>query len=129
MKIEHVAIWVNDLERMKDFYCSYFNGKPSNKYINEQKGFSSYFITFNQGARLELMHSIKLTNKLLIVKAMDFGLAHIAISVGSTSAVDIITNNFKNDGYMIVGEPRLTGDGYYESCVLDPENNRIEVTV
>ena len=128
MKIEHVAIWVNDLESMKIFYCSYFNGKHNNKYINEKKGFSSYFITFEQGARLELMHSVKLTNKLQVIRDEGFGLAHIAISVGSAGIVDTLTSNLKRDGYLVIGEPRVTGDGYYESCVLDIEGNRIEIT-
>ncbi|MBK2024979.1 VOC family protein [Francisella philomiragia] len=127
MRIEHIAIWVKDIELMKDFYCKYFNAKPDDKYINPIKGFSSYFLSFKSGARLEIMHS-KNMNNLNLDNTERFGLIHLAISVGSKEKVDQLTEQLKNDGFKITGEPRTTGDGYYESCVLDPEQNLIEIT-
>lgn len=126
MKIEHVAVWVNDLENMKAFYSRYFDGRPNEKYINAEKGFESYFMTFASGCRLELMR------KTDIGTAQDFsriGWAHIAFSLGSREAVDRLSERLVRDGYIRLDGPRLTGDGYYESLFCDPENNRIELTV
>lgn len=128
IKIEHVAIWVKDIERMREFYCYYFGGKANQKYINAQKGFSSYFISFATGARLEIMHSIHLDNQSSVNGEPHLGLIHLAISVGSSVMVDQLTTQLKNDGYKVLSAPRTTGDGYYESCILDPENNQIEIT-
>lgn len=128
MRIEHIAIWVKDIELMKDFYCKHFNAKPNDKYINPIKGFSSYFLSFESGARLEIMHS-KNMNNLNLDNKERFGLIHLAISVGSKEKVDQLTKQLRNDGFKITGEPRITGDGYYESCVLDPEQNLIEITI
>lgn len=128
IKIEHVAIWVKDIEKMREFYCHYFGGMANQKYINEQKGFSSYFISFATGARLEIMHSIHLDNQPITNGEAHLGLIHLAISVGSNAMVDQLTAQLKNDGYKVLSGPRTTGDGYYESCVLDPENNQIEIT-
>lgn len=128
MKIEHIALWVNDLELMKEFYCNYFNGVANQKYVNPIKGFSSYFIQFDDGARLELMHST--TMKLLPVKtAPTCGFIHLACSIGSKRQVDELTSRLRVAGMTILGEPRVTGDGYYESVVLDPEGNQLEITV
>ncbi|MBS1506667.1 MAG: VOC family protein [Bacteroidetes bacterium] len=126
MKIEHLAIWVSDLEKMKEFYGTYFDGRAGEKYFNPKKEFESYFLSFDEGARIELMRKsgINKTNQEEII-----GLAHIAISVGSKSAVDQLTERLRSDGFTITGEPRTTGDGYYESVILDPEGNRIEITV
>lgn len=128
IKIEHVAIWVKDIEKMREFYCQYFGGKSNSKYVNEKKGFSSYFISFDTGARLEIMHSIHLDNALIGDGDAHLGLIHLAITVGSVIRVDELTAKLRNDGYTLLSEPRTTGDGYYESCVLDPENNQIEIT-
>lgn len=125
MKIEHVAVWVSDLEKMRSFYETYFEASSNEKYINAQKGFSSYFLTFREGARLELMHRHDVT----VVSSEVLGWAHIAISLGSKQAVTTLTERLKSDGYTIVGAPRTTGDGYYESVVEDPEGNLIELTV
>ncbi len=128
MRFEHLAIWVNDLEKMKLFYCQYFNMKPGNIYINEMKGFSSYFLSFETGARLELMNRADIVeseyNRNLLM-----GLNHLAISVGSKEKVDELTNFLKENGIQIVGEPRTTGDGYYESVIADPEGNLVEITI
>ena len=128
MKIEHLAIWVNDLELMKGFYVKYFGMASNQKYINPQKQFESYFLSFNEGgARIELMHRPDILpnsgqNNLV------HGFVHFALSTGSKDAVDALTERLREDGYTIAGEPRTTGDGYYESVVLDPEGNYIEIT-
>lgn len=126
MKIEHLAIWVSDLEGMRNFYEDYFGAIPGKKYHNPKKNFSSYLLSFNEGPRLELMH-----NPVIIGLNPDerLGLIHFAISVGSKEKVDVLTNTLRSAKFTIVGEPRTTGDGYYESVVLDPEGNRIEITV
>jgi lactoylglutathione lyase len=126
MKIEHVALWTRDLERSKSFYETYFGGQANNKYINTTKQFESYFLRFEDGARLELMQMPTVTDD---TDQQLIGWSHIAISVGSKAEVDTLTERLRNDGYMIEGEPRTTGDGYYESVILDPDGNRIEITV
>ncbi|GGP08552.1 VOC family protein [Oceanobacillus neutriphilus] len=126
MKIEHVAIWVKDLEKMKNFYETYFQVSTSAKYHNKKKEFESYFLTFDDSARLEIMR------KSGIDKASStehLGWAHIAISLGDRELVDQMTDRLKNDGYSLVNGPRVTGDGYYESVIEDPEGNLIELTV
>ena len=126
MRIEHVAMWVQDLEGMRDFYVRYFNGRSSPKYTNPRTGFTSYFITFTSGARLELMHRADVPANLNSGEAQ--GLTHLAMATGSREAVNQLTEMLRKDGCRVVGEPRTTGDGYYESVVLDPEGNRIEMT-
>jgi lactoylglutathione lyase len=126
MKIEHLAIWVQDLEKMKSFYRKYFNAEAGPKYFNREKNFESYFLHFKEGCRIELMripHVNESTKKEML------GFAHIAISVGTKELVDSLTQKLKLDGFRVIGEPRTTGDGYYESVILDPEGNRIEITI
>jgi len=129
MKIEHLAIWVQDLERMKTFYTLYFDAQSGDKYHNPNKNFTSYFLSFEEGCRLELMHKPAILPSQKEGLSEYIGLTHFAISVGSKEVVDSLTNRLRTDGYTIVGEPRTTGDGYYESVVLDPEGNRIEITI
>ncbi|GGE93925.1 lactoylglutathione lyase [Chishuiella changwenlii] len=129
MRIEHIAIWVSDLELMKNFYETYFEMSSGKKYMNIAKHFQSYFLSFNglNKTRIELMHKPDLfLNE--FKRDMLQGFAHIAISVGSKEKVDDLTNKLRNDGYTVIGEPRTTGDGYYESIVEDPERNWIEIT-
>lgn len=129
MHIEHIALWVRDLERMRTFYETYFGVISNEKYVNKTKGFTSYFLTFpNGGSRLEIMQmpGIPDTKNDALVQFM--GLIHFAISVGSKEAVDTLTQRLRTENYAVVGEPRYTGDGYYESVILDPEGNRIEIT-
>lgn len=130
MKVEHVAMWTTNIEKLKKFYTKYFNGKSGDKYINEKKHFESYFIEFDNGARLEIMSNEKIKSRAgEIDETQEFiGLAHIAFSVGSKKKVDELTNLLKNEEYKVVSEPRHTGDGYYESCILDPDGNRVEIT-
>lgn len=127
MRIEHLAIWVDDLELMRQFYATYFGTSSSAKYTNASKGFSSYFLTFRDGgARLELMHRSGIATA-PSSRGSSKGYTHIAIQVGSPAAVDALTERLRADHYSIAGEPRTTGDGYYESVVLDPEGNPIEI--
>lgn len=126
MKIEHIAIWANDLEKMKAFYLKFFELEPGKKYENAKKQFSSYFLSFSDGVRIELMHKTDISEKIVRTEP-DSGLAHFAISVGTKERVDQITELIRKDGYKIIGEPRTTGDGYYESVIADPEGNRIEI--
>ena len=127
MKIEHVAIWVNDLEKSKNFFTTYFNSRANDGYHNKATDFRSYFLTFENGSRLEIMHHPMMTD--LEKSLRRTGYAHIAISVGSTEAVDQLTQRLLVDGYEVISGPRTTGDGYYESCILDLEGNQIEITV
>ena len=124
MRIEHVAIWTQDLQAMKDFYCTWFQAEAGPKYANEIKGFESYFLTFPSGARLELMRSAVEKEQ----RASSSGCAHIAFSVGSEVRVDSLTDQLRGNGYTVVDGPRRTGDGYYESVVLDPDGNKVEIT-
>ncbi|MGL4907916.1 MAG: VOC family protein [Bacteroidales bacterium] len=128
MKIDHIAIWTEDIESTKNFYQVYFGMLCSEKYVNPSKGFSSYFLSF-QGAstRIEIMHrpDILAGSK---QRAAFMGLTHFAISVGSEARVNELTEQLRADDYTIVAEPRRTGDGCYESVVLDPEGNHVEIT-
>ena len=129
MRIEHLAIWVNDLEKMKSFYEKYFNAISGEKYHNPTKNFTSYFLSFEKGCRLELMQKPEIPDNQNDITLQYIGIIHFAISVGSKEKVDALTDEMRSDGYSVVGEPRTTGDGYYESVILDPENNRIEITI
>ena len=128
MKIEHIAIWTLDLERMKDFYLKFFELNSNEKYYNTKKKFSSYFLSFKNGSRIELMHRPDISHN--IEKSnLKLGITHFAISVGSKQKVESLTELIRENGFEIIGEPRTTGDGYYESVVADPEGNWIEITV
>ncbi len=126
MRIEHLAIWAKDIEALKSFYGKYFGGKAGERYFNPTKNFQSYFLSFDKGCRLELMQKPEIPGNQNAGEAA--GLTHFAFSVGSEAAVNDLTETLRSDGHRIVGEPRWTGDGYYESVVLDPEGNRIEIT-
>lgn len=126
MRIEHVAIWVKDIEVMKAFYVKYFNGNANSKYHNKEKKFESYFLTFEGGARLEIMRRSGIDK---LGQEDRIGWAHIALSLGSKESVNQMTTRLQNDGYRLVNGPRVTGDGYYESVMEDPEGNLIELTV
>jgi lactoylglutathione lyase len=114
---------------MKSFYEKYFQANAGELYANPAKEFSSYFLEFVEGGRLEIMTNPKIINPIKSEDEQIAGFTHLAISVGSKEAVDQLTGQLRNDGFEIVGEPRTTGDGYYESVVLDPEYNRIEITI
>lgn len=129
MKIEHIALWTKDLEKMKSFYERYFHAQAGEKYSNPKKQFESYFLSFESGSRLELMQMPNVPDSTNDVYKQFTGFIHFAISSGSKDRVDSLTLQLKNDGFEILDGPRTTGDGYYESVVLDPEGNRIEITV
>jgi len=158
MKIEHVAIWAKDIDKVCAFYRKYFDGVVHPVYHNPAKQFTSRFVTFESGARLEVMHRPDIdadvgTEAMFHVKrpqgecsahtcmgiaepqdvghevSQHLGLTHLSFSVGSKEEVDRLTQKMSEDGIQVIGEPRTTGDGYYESVVLDPEGNRIEITV
>ena len=129
MKIEHLAIWVENLEQMKSFYEKYFGAQAGEHYHNPNKNFSSYFLSFSDGPRLELMHRPDIPESGHDQGAEYKGFIHFAFSVGSQENVDRLTEELRAARYTIAGEARYTGDGYYESVVLDPEGNRIEITI
>jgi lactoylglutathione lyase len=129
MSIEHIAIWTIDLEKIKSFYCRFFGTTCNQKYVNPNTGFESYFLTFERGARLEIMYSPSVVDIPKDILLQTKGLVHFAVSVGSIEKVNELTQTLANEGFIILGKPRTTGDGYYESVVLDPENNSIEITV
>jgi lactoylglutathione lyase len=124
--INHFAVYVTDLERARDFYQTYFDGTPGHKYHNPRTGLQTYFLTFEGGARLELMTRPELGDHR---RPSDAGWNHLAFSVGSATAVDQLTARLAGDGYTVTSGPRTTGDGYYESVALDPEGNQVEITV
>lgn len=127
MKINHIGIWTNQLEEMKMFYFNFFNGKSNDKYVNPAKGFESYFIRFGNNVAIEIMQKVTIKENRNHPYEEYIGLAHISFSLGSREAVDILTEQIRRAGYPVVSEPRVTGDGYYESVILDPDNNRIEI--
>lgn len=127
MKIDHIAMYVKDLEGTKQFFEQYFNAAANNLYHNEKTGFRSYFLTFDDGARLEIMNRPDMEDA---EKALQrAGYIHIAFSVGSKERVDSLTAQLKQDGYEVISGPRTTGDGYYESCIVAIEDNQIEITI
>ena len=126
MKIEHIAMYVNDLEGTRDFFVKYLGGLSNDGYHNELTGFRSYFITFDDGARLEIMNKPSMEDSAKRVNRT--GYIHIAFSVGSAEEVDRLTRVFREDGYEVINGPRTTGDGYYESCIIGVEGNQIEIT-
>jgi len=129
MILEHIAIWTNQLEELKDYYSQYFGGQPNKKYTNENKEFHSYFLTFNSGAKLEIMSKPNIPeNKNDTVKAQNQGIIHIAFGVDTIQEVDDKAKQLINDDFQILSGPRKTGDGHYEFETLDPDNNRLEVT-
>ena len=127
MKIEHVAVYVNDLEAARAFFIKYFGAESNSGYHNIKTGFRSYFLSFGDGARIEIMHRPQMTDG--IRELYRTGYVHIAFSLGSAEEVDRLTARLRSDGYSVISEPRTTGDGYYESCIVDLEGNQIELTV
>ena len=127
MRIEHIAMYVNDLEKTKEFFVKYFNAISNEGYHNKTTDFRSYFLAFDDGARLEIMNKPQMMDD---EKGLNrTGFIHIAFSLGSKNAVDVLTEKMRNDGYNVISGPRITGDGYYESCIVGIEGNQIEITV
>jgi lactoylglutathione lyase len=126
MNITHVALWVTNLEAMKSFYCRYFNCTAGPLYHNERKGFTSCFLQWPEGCKLDLMHINKLNPPVAYPAA---GWAHIAIATGSKAKVNSLCTRLAEDGLTILNRPRTTGDGFYECVIADPEGNRVEITI
>ena len=127
MTLEHIAIWTNQLEVLREFYCRHFGGRSNQKYINDAKGFQSYFISFSSGARLELMSRTDIPKNLNDPLQQYMGIIHIAFSVDTMQEVEKKAAELKAAGFPILSGPRKTGDGYYEFETMDPDNNRLEV--
>jgi lactoylglutathione lyase len=127
MYIEHLAIYTRQLEVLRDFYVRYFGATANEKYRNPAKGFESYFLSFDGGARLEIMQKQSVPETGRAPGAEVTGLTHLAFRAGTRERVDALTGQLRAAGYAVVGEPRTTGDGYYESVVLDPDGNRLEL--
>ena len=127
MKIDHIALYANDLEATRQFFLKYLGASSNEGYHNPQTDFRSYFLSFDDGARLELMNRPGLEDS--SKEPARTGYAHIAFRVGSKKNVDALTERLKSDGYKVVSGPRTTGDGYYESCIVAIEGNQIELTV
>ena len=127
MIIEHMAMYVNDIEKAKDFFVRFLDGKSNDGYRNEKTGFRSYFISFDSGARLEIMTKPDMSDNTKDLNRT--GYAHIAFSTGSKERVDELTKKISDAGFEVVSGPRVTGDGYYESCIVAVEGNQIELTV
>lgn len=127
MKIEHIAMYVTDLEAAKDFFVKYFDAKANDGYHNLKTDFRSYFLSFDEGTRLEIMNKPQMIDK--EKEPNQTGYIHIAFSLGSVEKVDQLTARLQSDGYEVISGPRTTGDGYYESCIIGLEGNQIELTV
>jgi lactoylglutathione lyase len=127
MKLEHAALWATDLEASLRFYTRYFGARPGPRYANPATGFRSYFLRFDAGSRLELMQMPGISPRAEPTDRQSIGLVHLAFEAGDPASVDALTAVLRRDGHAVVGAPRRTGDGYYESTVLDPDGNRIEI--
>ena len=126
MTIDHIAMYVKDLEKAREFFVKYLDGKSNDGYHNRTTDFRSYFITFDGGARLEIMTRPELAES--GTELLQTGYIHIAFRVGSKEKVDLLTERFRQDGFEVISGPRTTGDGYYESCIIGIEGNQIEIT-
>ena len=129
MRIDHIAIWTHDLERLKDFYQVYFGAQAGQKYSNPRTGFESYFLSFADGARLEIMTRPGLRPRSPEQTSPQTGCAHLSFAVGSREEVERLTAELAARGHPLMDGPRTTGDGYYESQLLDPDGNPIEITI
>ena len=127
MRIEHIAMYVNDLESARDFFVTYFGGQSDNGYHNKDTDLRSYFVSFKDGTRIEIMNKPDMADMGKLLNRT--GYAHMAFSVGSKEQVDKLTARLKADGFEVVSGPRTTGDGYYESCIVGIEGNQIEIAV
>lgn len=127
MRIDHIALYVHDLEGAKDFFRTFFNATANEKYYNPKTGLKTYFLSFDNGARLEIMHHPEIESSTF--KNFRQGYIHLAFSVGSKEKVDSLTRQLEQHGYVVISGPRITGDGYYESCIKGFEDNLFEITI
>lgn len=128
ISLEHVALWTDNLELLKDYYVRHFGGTANTKYVNAAKQFESYFLTFSSGARLEIMRRPDIPPNANDTHQQYRGIIHLAFGVGSRGEVDAKAGELRAAGFEILSGPRVTGDGYYEFETLDPDGNRLEVT-
>ena len=128
MYIDHVAMWTNDLERIKSFYECYFGAQAGSKYRNAEKHYESYFLNFPSGTKIEIMKQPGITHHCNHPVNIQVGFTHLSIACGSEQCVDELTKRLRKDGYQVMNDPRRTGDGYYESVIIDPDGNSIEIT-
>jgi lactoylglutathione lyase len=128
-RIDHIALWSEDIERLAGFYANYFGAAAGPLYANKQKGFVSRFLSFAGGARIEIMKTTAIALARSDPGEQKMGMTHFAIATGSEQQVDELTLRLGKDGFMVLHDPRRTGDGCYESVVLDPDGNRIELTI
>ncbi len=128
MKIEHIAIWTSDIEKLSEFYVKYFDGTRNEKYINQNKNFASYFISFDSGCRLEIMQMQGVPDSKNDAITQFTGIIHFAFDVENREALVAKTNQLEAAGFQVIDGPRVTGDGYFESVILDPDQNRVELS-
>jgi len=128
-RIEHIAVWTEDIERLATFYSTHFGAVAGTPYANPAKGFASRLLRFEDGARIELMKTTTLSPEPSPPGAQRLGWTHLAIAVGSEDEVNALTERLRRAGHPVLDGPRRTGDGYYESVILDPDGNRVEITV
>jgi lactoylglutathione lyase len=126
MKIDHIALYTNDLERLRTFYCTYFHATSNDGYHNAKTGLRTYFLSFEDETRLEIMTRPGLASSQASTECP--GYTHLAFRTQSRASVDLLTDTLRKADYTVMSRPRVTSDGYYESCVLDPDGNRIEIT-
>ncbi len=127
MKIDHIAVWTYNLEGLRNFYMHYFDASSGEIYYNHSKEFRSYFLSFDGDCTLEIMEMPNIPKSKNDAVKQFSGIVHFAIKAGSRNEVDQLTQVLRKDGFKVVGEPRTTGDGNYESVVLDPDGNRVEI--
>jgi len=127
MRIEHIAIWTYNLEGLRNFYMHYFDASSSEVYHNHSREYRSYFLNFDGECRLEIMEMPNIPKTKNDAIKQFSGIIHFSIQTGSISRVKEITETLRKDGFKVVSEPRITGDGYYESVILDPDGNRVEI--
>lgn len=127
MTLDHIAIWTPDIEKLKEFYVKFFNGRANEKYINHKTGFESYFVTFESGSRLEIMQLPGILENMNPVEKQHYGIIHLAFRLSDMQSVIEKSGEMEKAGFRILRGPRVTGDGYFEFETLDPDNNRIEV--
>lgn len=127
MRIDHIAVWTYDLESLRNFYMHYFDASAGEIYYNHSKEFRSYLLRFDGDCSIEVMEMPNISKSRNDPMKQFTGITHFAIKVGSKPEVDRLTELIREDGFKVVGEPRNTGDGYYESIILDPDGNRVEI--
>lgn len=127
MEINHVALYCMDLEAMREFFIRFFGAKSNEQYHNPRTGLRTYILSFDDGARLEIMNrpETQPTDN----DSNRTGFIHISFAAGNKEEVDAQTIRLKEAGYEVLNAPRTTGDGYYESCIAGPEGIMIEITV